>query len=191
MRLDTLERMVEAVEKVRRRLQRAAVALDAAGVDFAVVGGNAVAAWVAQIDEAAVRNTQDVDILLRRGDLDKATATLAGVGFVYRHVRGLDLFLDGADAKARDALHVIFANEKVLPDSLAEAPDVTPVIRIGTLPVLPLEELVGMKLTAFRLKDRVHLLDMVEVGLIDESWPSRFPSELALRLQSVLDDPNQ
>jgi hypothetical protein len=35
-----------------------------------VAGGNAVAAWVATVDPSAVRNTQDVDILLRRADLD-------------------------------------------------------------------------------------------------------------------------
>lgn len=67
------ERMIRAVEKVRERLTRAVRALEAAGVPYAVVGGNAVAAWVARVDEAAVRNTQDVDLLLRRTDLPAAT----------------------------------------------------------------------------------------------------------------------
>ncbi len=53
----SLERMVRAVEKVRDRLRRATAALTAAEIQFAVVGGNAVAAWVARVDEAAVRNT--------------------------------------------------------------------------------------------------------------------------------------
>ena len=61
------ERMIRAVEKVRDRLRRAVAALKKAGVPYAVAGGNAVAAWVSRVDEAAVRNTQDVDILLRRG----------------------------------------------------------------------------------------------------------------------------
>ncbi|HEY3244992.1 MAG TPA: hypothetical protein VGM03_16750 [Phycisphaerae bacterium] len=61
------------MEKVRERLTRAVRALEAAGVPYAVVGGNAVAAWVARVDEAAVRNTQDVDLLLRRTDLPAAT----------------------------------------------------------------------------------------------------------------------
>ena len=39
---------------------------------YAVVGGNAVAAWVSRVDQAAVRNTQDVDIVLRRADLAAA-----------------------------------------------------------------------------------------------------------------------
>src|SRR5207247_1855581 len=68
------ERMIHAVEKVRERLQRATSALERAGIPHAVAGGNAVAAWVSRVDESAVRNTQDVDILLRRSDLDRATA---------------------------------------------------------------------------------------------------------------------
>ena len=89
----SLERMVRAVEKVRIRLLRAATALEQAKVPYAVVGGNALAAWVARVDETAVRNTQDVDILLRRGDLETAKNALAAAGFVYRHVKGEDMFL--------------------------------------------------------------------------------------------------
>src|SRR5438874_1526290 len=99
---DILDRMVRAVEKVRARLARAAAALEAGGVPYAVVGGNAVAAWVSKVDEAAVRNTQDVDILIQRSDLRAAVAALEGAGFVYRHVAGIDMFLDGSGAKARD-----------------------------------------------------------------------------------------
>ncbi len=109
----SLERMVRAVEKVRSRLLRASNALEQATIRYAVVGGNAVAAWVARIDEAAVRNTQDVDILLRREDLEAAKDALAKAGFVYRHVKGVDMFLDGPEAKARDAVHVVFSGEKV------------------------------------------------------------------------------
>jgi hypothetical protein len=189
--MDTLDRMVEAVERVRERLQRAAGALDAAGVQFAVVGGNAVAAWVAQIDSAAVRNTQDVDILLRREDLSAADDALRPAGFVYRRARNLEMFLDGPNAKARDALYVVFAGERVLPDSLTEAPRVSQSQRLGSIPVVNLDALVTMKLTAFRLKDRVHLLDMVEVGLLDASWPERLAPILGARLQSLIDDPDQ
>lgn len=66
------ERMCVAVEKVRERLRRSTQALTAAGIPYAVVGGNAVAAWVGDVDESTVRNTQDVDLLLRRSDLERA-----------------------------------------------------------------------------------------------------------------------
>lgn len=78
------ERMIRAVEKVRERMMRAVAALEKAGVPYAVAGGNAVAAWVSRVDEAAVRNTQDVDILLRRSDLEAAKGALFAAGFVYR-----------------------------------------------------------------------------------------------------------
>lgn len=185
----SLERMARAVEKVRDRLLRAANVLDAAGVPYAVVGGNAVAAWVSRIDEAAVRNTQDVDILLRRADLERAIAAMCAAGFVYRHVKSIDMFLDGPQAKARDAVHVIFAGEKVRAESLLPAPDISESEPGDRFRLLNLDALVRMKLTSFRDKDRTHLRDMLDVGLIDASWVARLPSELAARLQNLLDTP--
>lgn len=183
------ERMIRAVEKVRARLDRAVAALDAAGVPYAVAGGNAIAAWVSRVDESAVRNTQDVDILLRRADFDAAKTALQGAGFIFRHVKSVDMFLDGPAAKARDAIHLVFASEKVVPDYLLPSPDVTEADTTGPFRVVDLEPLVRMKLTSYRLKDQVHLLDMIGVGLIDESWPARFTPELAARLQTLLDNP--
>jgi hypothetical protein len=181
--------MVRAVERVRERLLRATAALEAAGVEYAVAGGNAVAAWVATVEAAAVRNTQDVDILLRRRDLNAATQSLQRVGFVRRHVAGMDLFLDGPDASARDALHVVVAGEKVRQEYASPAPDVTEAQKFDRFRVLSLEALVRMKLTSFHRKDQVHLQDMLDVGLIDATWKPRFSAELATRLQHLIDTP--
>jgi hypothetical protein len=186
----SLERMVRAVEKVRDRLLRATKALDDGKIPYAVVGGNAVAAWVARVDEAAVRNTQDVDIVLRRDDLEAAKEAMARAGFIYRHVKSIDMFLDGPDAKARDAVHILFAGEKVRQDDLLPVPELSEAEGTPAFKLLNLEPLVAMKLTSFRLKDRVHLLDMIDVGLIDESWPSRFPAELSTRLKELLNNPD-
>src|SRR5687768_6388780 len=149
------ERMIRAVERVRQRLDRAVAALKGAGIPYAVAGGNAVAAWVSRVDEAAVRNTQDVDVLLRRTDLERAKAALADAGFVFRHVKSIDMFLDGPNAKARDAIHVVFAGEKVKTDSLVASPDVTEADDAGPFVIVDLVPLVKMKLTSYRLKDRV------------------------------------
>src|SRR5207249_1262402 len=143
------ERMVRAVEKVRDRLLRAAAALDAAGVPYAIVDGNAVAAWVSRVDEAAVRNTQDVDVLLRRDDLPAAVQALAAAGFIHQNVAGVDLFLDGPGAGVRDAVHVVFAAEKVRADYPEPAPAVTESEPAGSFRVVALEALVRMKLTSF------------------------------------------
>jgi hypothetical protein len=186
----SLDRMVRAVEKVRERLLRAVRALEADGIPYAVSGGNAVAAWVARVDEAAVRNTQDVDLLIRRSDLPRVTAALESVGFVLRHVAGIDMFLDGPDAKARDAVHLVYAGEKVRSEYLHAAPELENVDDSGAFQVLTLESLVKMKLTSFRDKDRTHLRDMLDVGLIDESWCARLPADLAARLKTLIDTPD-
>lgn len=183
------ERMIRAVEKVRERLQRATAALEAAGIPYAVAGGNAVAAWVSRVDEAAVRNTQDVDIVLRRSDLNAASAALTAAGFVYRHSSGIDMFLDGPGTKARDAVHVVFAGEKVRREYLLPAPDVSESELSGPMRVLNLPSLVRMKLTSFRRKDQVHVQDLIGVGLVDASWCSQLPAELADRLRELLNDP--
>jgi hypothetical protein len=185
-----LERMLRAVEKVRERMARAAAALTAAGIPYAVAGGNAVAAWVATVDEAAIRNTQDVDIILRREDLEGAKAALAGAGFVFRHVKSIDMFLDGPDAKDRDAVHVLYAGEKVRNEDLEAIPAIDNVFLKDRIAFVPLADLVRMKLTSNRRKDQVHLLDFLDVGLIDDHWPRRLPPELAARLQQLIDTPD-
>jgi hypothetical protein len=174
-------------------MYRAAAMLVGAGIAYEVAGGNAVAAWVGTIDAAAVRNTQDVDILLRRSDLQAAGAALEKAGFLRRHVAGIEMFLDGPDAKARDAVHVLMAGEKVRPEYAMAAPDVTEFAKPGggAIRVISLEALVRMKLTSFRRKDQVHLQDMLEVGLIDASWKTRMGTELGARLQQLIDTPEQ
>jgi Uncharacterised nucleotidyltransferase len=157
------QRMGRAVEKVQERLERTAAILEQAGILYAIIGGNAVRAWVAQADEAAVRTTRDVDILLRREDFPRAVEAMERAGFIYRHVKSIDMFLDGPGSKARDAVHVLFANEKVRPEDLVSTPDVTEAEAIHTHRILQLEALVRMKLTSFRDKDRMHLRDMLDV----------------------------
>lgn len=181
--------MVNAVERVRQRLLQAAKALQSCGVDYAVVGGNAVAAWVATIDEAAVRNTQDVDLLIRRVDLAAAKAALESAGFTYRKAAGLDLFLDSPTSSPRSAVHVIFADEFVKPGEPAANPSVDESIDLGAFRVINLDALVRIKLTAYRDKDRTHLRDLIGVGLLDASWIPRLPAPLAERLQHILDTP--
>ena len=182
--------MVRAVEKVRERLRRVTAALEAGGVPYAVIGGNAVAAWVARVDVEAVRNTADVDLLLRREDLDRARETLVAAGFFYHETLGVPMFLDSPEASAREAVHILFAGEKVRPEYLAPTPDVSESEPEGEFRVLSLESLLRMKLTSFRDKDRTHIRDLIGVGLIDATWPARFPPELATRLQQILDNPN-
>jgi hypothetical protein len=187
-----LRRVDRAVEAIHRRVRRTAAVLEAAGVPYAVIGGNAVAAWVSRMDEAAVRNTRDVDILLRRSDLPAATVAMEAAGFRYRHVRSIDMFLDEPDYKVKNAVHVLFADEKIKLDDPLSTPDVDDyeVSSDGEFRHINLEGIVRMKLLANRLKDQVHLQDMASVGLIDSSWIARYPAPLDERLRIALDSPD-
>ena len=184
------ERVAQEVEKVRLRLKRSTEALDEAGIPYAVIGGNAVAEWVGRVDPAAVRNTQDVDILIRRADLEIVKTALTAIGFVYRHSAGMDMFLDGTGAKARDAVHILFANEKVRAEYTEPMPDVAESERGINFQTISLAAVVKMKLTSYRMKDRVHILDMIDVGLVDAAWLDRLPKELADRLRELLANPD-
>jgi hypothetical protein len=184
------ERAALAAEKVKERLKRSTAALERAGVAYAVVGGNAVAEWVGRVDEDAVRNTRDVDILIRRTDLDAAKAALEPAGFVYCQSFGVDMFLDGPEGRPTQAVHLLFAGEQLRPGDQAVMPEVTDSEAGDGFRVVSLEALVRMKLTSFRLRDRVHLQDLIAVGQIDQTWPARFPPVLAARLQEILDNPD-
>ncbi len=184
------ERALMAAEKVKERLRRATKALDDAGVAYAVAGGNAVAEWVARVDEDAVRNTRDVDLLIRRIDLPAARAALEAAGFFYYQLLDVDMFIDGPQGKPSGGVHILFAGEKVRPDYEHASPDLGESERAADFQVATLEALMRMKLIAWRDKDRTHLRDLIGVGLIDATWPARFPPPLGQRLQQLLDDPN-
>ena len=184
------ERALMAAEKVKERLRRATKALEDAGVPYAVVGGNAVAEWVARVDEDAVRNTRDVDILIRRPDFPAARACLEAEGFIYHELLDIDVFIDGPQGKPSGGIHLLYAGEKVRREDDYPLPEIEESERAIDLQVVNLEAAVRMKLIAYRLKDRVHILDMIGVGLIDATWPARFPAPLGERLQQLLDDPN-
>jgi hypothetical protein len=184
------ERALMAAEKVKERLRRATRALEGGGVLYAVVGGNAVAEWVARIDDEAVRNTRDVDLLVRRADFAAARAALEAVGFVYHHQMDVDVFIDGPQGKPSAGVHLLFADEKVRVTDEYPCPGLDESERAAEFQVATLLALVRMELTSCRDKDRIHLHDMIQVGLIDATWPVRLPPPLAERLQSLLDNPN-
>ncbi len=183
------DRMIEAVQAVRDRALRATAALEKAGIPYAMAGGNAVAAWVARVDRAAVRNTQDVDILVRRSDLPGVKAALEGAGFVHATVMDVVCFIDGPNGSPRDAIHLLFAGEKVRASYPLPTADVTESVTADDYAIVTLEALVRMKLNSFRRKDQTHLLDLLSLGLIDASWLPRLVPEHAARLQQLIDDP--
>jgi len=189
MSYDILDRMERAVVKVRERLLRATAALNQAGIPYAVVGGHAVASWVATVDEGAVRNTRDVDLLVRRSDLPVITAALEKAGFVRDEVLDVVMFRDGPEGKPSQAIHLLFVGEKTRPDHSMPAPEIQTVKDAANFNVITLESLTLMKLMSNRRKDQVHIEDLIGVGLIDSSWLPKLPPDLAARLKHILETP--
>lgn len=187
---EILDRMERAVAKVRERLLRSTTALNQAGIAYAVVGGHAVASWVASVDEGAVRNPPDVDLLVRREDLPAIATALNRAGFVPATAGEAMSFLDSPDAKPSEAVHLLLAGEKARDDHPAPCPDVVTIDDPAGFRVIALDALVHMKLVLNRNKDRMHLQDMIGVGLIDRTWLSKFPPVLAERLAAILDTPD-
>jgi predicted nucleotidyltransferase len=186
--------MSDAVDKIRHRLLHVSACLKKANLPYAVIGGNAVAAWVSRVDESAVRNTRDVDVLLRREDMPAAIAALSAAGYVHRRVASLgggamDVFLDGPEGKIRDAVHILFACEKPKQDSDYPNADVNESEDAGEFTLISLHALVRMKLAAWRDKDRVHLRDLADVGLVDREMIDTLDKQLADRLLLILDHP--
>jgi len=164
-------------------------ALKKAQIPHAIIGGLAVASHVANVDEAAVRNTKDVDMLLRESDAERAAAVLKVEGFKYRKVLGIPIFaLKGGSF--RDAVHIVWADQRVKPNDLHPAPalDDTLVSSKQGFFCLALPSLLQMKLTSFRLKDKVHIQDMLEVGLINAKVRKSLPVDLRARLKEVEDE---
>ena len=177
---------VMAVDRIERRLRQVTTALDAAGIPYAVCGGNAVAAWVSRVDPGATRATKDVDLLVRQSDEPRIAEVMQSLGFERRDLRRLILFIDPEEPSTKSGVHLVWADTLIRPSYLARSPSVDETVRdpIG-FRVLDLAALVRMKLTSFRDIDRVHLADLAEVGLIDDGVRASLPPELLQRLEQI------
>jgi hypothetical protein len=175
-----------AVQRVEKLLRKVAKALEKARVPYAVVGGNAVAAWVATVDDGAVRATKDVDILVRRSDLAAVTEALRRVGLMRVEVLGVVMFVDRRRPNPKTGVHVVFANERIRPHYKHPAPDPDDTVRIGEgFLVVDLPALVRMKLQSFRRVDQVHIEDLLSIDLIDAAQIRKLPPDLRKRLREI------
>ena len=176
-----------AVQRVEDRLKRVTAALNAAGVRYAVIGGNAVAVWVARKDPSATRSTVDVDLLVNQTDLQAVTGVFSRLGFERHDLRRLILFTDPDEPSRRSGVHLVWAGQKVLPSYLHPTPTLDEAIydEQQGFWVIALVALLRMKLTAFRDIDRVHVNDMLSVKLIDDAVRAALPPDLLERLGTI------
>jgi hypothetical protein len=174
------------VEQLYDVTSRLASALEKAGIPYQVIGGFAVLSHVEAIDPLGARLTRDVDIAVDRSRLEAIAAAVEPAGFRYRHVAGVDMLVDAKEPKARSAVHMIFANEKVRPEYVDVVPGIShPERSAKGYWIAPVSALVRMKLTSFRLKDKVHLQDLDAVKLITPEIEASLPDVLRERLAEV------
>jgi hypothetical protein len=187
---DIFTRYERAMDETEGRKRRITASLAKHAVPYALVGGQAVVAWVSTIDPDATRTTKDVDILLQRDDLARAKMAAAEANFEYLEIAGVGMFVEASSPSPKRAVHIVWAGEFVRPHEPLPAPPISDTVVMGQgMSVVSLEWLVKMKLTAWRRHDQVHVDDLLKVGLIDASWLAKLPSELAARLQHLIDNP--
>jgi len=156
-----------------------------AGVEYRVVGGLAAYLYVEEVEPDAGRLTKDIDIAVRREDLERIAQAAHRFGLEYRHAAGVDMLVQSGKPSARRAVHLIFAGEKVRPEYPEPAPELGAYRRLKGLRLIPLEDLIRMKLTSFRASDEAHLKDLDEAGLIPPEMESGLSPILAERLAQV------
>ena len=177
------ENKVDQLFEVAGRLAKA---LSQAGIEYRVVGGFAAYMHVNEVEPMAARLTRDIDVAVDRADLDAIVEATRTFGFRYRHAAGVDMLVDAEAPKAHSAIHLLFVREKVRKEYEEAVPGFSPAVQYENgISIISVADLVKMKLTSFRLKDRVHIQDLDSVGLITPQIEAELPPSLKVRLQEV------
>lgn len=184
-----VDRHLEQLFDVLKRLHHA---LTQAAIEYRIVGGMGIFLQVSERSHDAARLTRDVDVAVDRKDLQQIAKAAENFGFRYRHAAGVDMLVDAREPKARSAVHLVFIREKVRPEYLEPVPGFSkPTVTQEGILLAPVADLVRMKLTSFRLKDKVHLIDLDSVGLITPEIEQSLPEALRARLEQVRKEERQ
>jgi hypothetical protein len=170
------------VEQLFDLAGRVEAAFAAAGLEYRVIGGLAVYLYVEESQPDAGRLTRDIDIAVRREDLDRIAQAVESFGMQYGHVAGVDMLVQTGEPSVRRAVHLIFTGEKVNASYPEPAPAIGPCRTLQGIRLVPLTDLVRMKLTSFRSKDETHLKDLDEAGLITPEIEAGLSDTLRARL---------
>jgi len=173
------------VEQISDLAQRIEQAFSAAGLEYRVVGGLATYLYVEERDPDAGRLTRDIDIAVRREDLPAIAEAVRPLGLEYRHAAGVDMLVQADRPVARRAVRLVFTGEKARDTYPEPVPEMGVYCRVRGIRLMPLADLIRMKLTSFRAKDEAHLKDLDEAGLIDPQIEAGLPPVLRQRLERV------
>lgn len=169
-------------------LHKITAPLAAKQVPHELVGGLAVLVHVEESDPEHAMLTRDVDLMIRRSDMDRVIAIAEEGGFRFRHAAGDDMRLYGDSGSVKNAVHLLFSGERVRAGQATPNPEIAPVQKnvLGEpVAVISLADLLRMKLSSWRLKDQVHVQVMDAAGLVTAQVESTLSEELLARLQHV------
>ncbi len=114
------EKRVQQLFDLAKRIEEA---FAASGLEYRVGGGLAAYLYVEEAEPDAGRLTRDIDIVVRRGDLEQIAKAVEPFGLQYRHVAGMDMLVQAGEPSARRAVHLVFAGEKVRREHPEPAPE--------------------------------------------------------------------
>ena len=164
------------VEQLFERVEQLHSLLSAVGIPYRIVGGLAVFLHISERDPLRARLTADVDAAVHREHLPAIIEAAHKAGWVYRRAAGLDMLTDAEQPRARSAVHL---------ECLEPVPASPPVATREGVLLAPVANLVRMKLTSYRLKDRVHIQDLDGVGLITPEIEAQLTDVLKGRLAEI------
>jgi len=170
------------VEQLFERIQQLHAVMTAAGIPYRIVGGMAVFIHVFERDPLRARLTSDVDAAIERTELPRLIAAAKKAGWTFRHTAGVDMLADETSSRARSAVHLLFLNEKFRPEYAEAVPNSEPERTDEGIFIACVADLIRMKLTSYRLKDRVHIQDLDSVGLITPEIEAQLSETLRQRL---------
>src|ERR1039457_3461019 len=77
-----------------------------AGLEYRIAGGLAAYLYVEEAEPDAGRLTKDIDIVVRRADLERIANAAASFGLQHRHVAGVDMLVRPDQPSGRRAIHL-------------------------------------------------------------------------------------
>jgi hypothetical protein len=169
-------------------LHRITRILDEHHIPHELICGLAVTVYVEEASPEHTPLTRDVDLMIHRSDLERTKAAASGQGFRFRHTAGVDMLIHGPAESARNAVHLVFSGEKVTSNQAVPNPPIRPMLKQvegQQVMVIPVGDLIQMKLSAYRLNDQVHIQAMDAAGLITPEVEKLLTPEVLARLNRI------
>lgn len=169
-------------------LHRITDTLNLAGIPHEVVGGLAVLIYVEEANPEHTALTSHVDLMVHRSDLERIKEAGAKDGFRFDQGANGHRLIHGPDEREKYAVRFVFSGEKIGPMQQDSNPPIEPVVKVvheKEIWVIPIVDLIRMKLNSYRRVDQVHVKTLEAAGLVTGDVENTLTAELAARLKYI------